>query len=83
MRISADSGDIGWHQDYFRCEVYIDGVKRDGVITADDVDGFAIVYDLDNDGNIVLINGDIQRKEIRGDIRFVVPLGFVATPYAE
>lgn len=54
MRISADSKSKYYSPAAHRATVYLDGVRRDNVITADEERGHVICYSLDKNGNAIL-----------------------------
>lgn len=46
MRISVRNSDPGYFEGSYRCTVFLDGVKLDDCVTADEEEGLAICYDL-------------------------------------
>ncbi len=46
MRISVKNSDPGYFEGSYRCSVYLDGVKLDDCVTADEEEGLAICYDM-------------------------------------
>lgn len=79
MRLSADESDSGYskwwslgHRRHY-VDVFLDGDLIQGVVTADDVEGLAVVYAHDHDGRVVPIDGKPLKRTLRGKVKIVVP----------
>lgn len=74
MRLSADRGDPSFGPDYHRAEVFLDGVKLDCCITADEEAGEVLVYRTDANGDpVIAANGGRGETEIRrGVVKIVI-----------
>jgi hypothetical protein len=76
MRLSVDSGDAGYAA-YMHggrgALVFLDGVKLNYVLTADEEMGLAVVHKTDEAGNIVHCGGVIQRETLHGAVRIELP----------
>lgn len=47
MRISVRNSDPGYFEGSYRCTVFLDGVKLDDCVTADEQEGLALCYDME------------------------------------
>ncbi len=62
MRISCIKEDKGIYVLNFSGKIYLDGVECDKVITADEEEGFIVLYKRDKIGNVIL-NSDRTHVE--------------------
>lgn len=77
MRVSVDKEDPGYVNFVPGTKVYLDGVERPGVFTADEDQGFLIGAPLDAQGKPALIvdkhTGKVLRTAVLGAVRVEVP----------
>lgn len=66
------------HVDYNKCvemkmhfNVYLDGELIDGVVEADDVEGYAVTAVKDEKGWIVVKDGEIEYETLSGSVELV------------
>lgn len=55
------------------CKVLLDGVELRACITADEVEGFALVYATDAEGKKIRVRDHMQEEVVRGKIEIVWP----------
>lgn len=68
--ISAHKGMAGWRDDYWRYDVYVNGVKMKDVFWASALTGRALQY-IVNDRREFLVNeltDEVQARELKGDV---------------
>ena len=73
MRISADECDRGFHPNYMRAKVFLDGEELHYCVTADEEERIAIVYVVDEVGKLKIVDGLIVRTTRVGDVKIVIP----------
>lgn len=70
MRVSCDVDDEGYAPLAVRhCKVFLDGVERCHVITADEEKRMAILHVLDEHGRPKVDRGEIKRETFYGNVR--------------
>jgi len=70
MRLSVDKDDKGCSHIAFDCQVYLNGDLLNHCITADDIEGFCLVYKEGADGNLYIEPGRdyIATEVLHGDV---------------
>jgi hypothetical protein len=77
MRLSMDEGDPGYSPLARGVRVFLDGIERTMVVTADE-EKRALVRYVTNDKGRLRVNAtgdDIERETLHGDVRIEVPAG--------
>lgn len=91
MRISVDTDDPGYINYlnlYARgegIEIFLDGERMDGVVTADDEIGVIVRYKRDGEGHYQVdeFRGEAVKEDVFGDVKIVTlhpPLSAQASP---
>lgn len=76
MRISVREDDPGYHPMAFGAKVFVDGARIDWCFTADEEQGVAYCFAVDDEGMHVLDPNDPDEAlttEIRGHVKIVPP----------
>jgi hypothetical protein len=69
MRISVTKSDPGYFEGAHRCTAYLDGVKLDNCLTADEEQGLALCYDMSDEGRqYARMSGEVRLIELRGEV---------------
>jgi hypothetical protein len=69
MRISVTNSDPGYFAGSYRCTAYLDGVKLDNCVTADEEEGLALCYDMSEEGRqYARMSGEVRLIELRGEV---------------
>lgn len=69
MRISVTKSDPGYFEGAYRCTAYLDGVKIDNCLTADEEEGLALCYDMSDEGRqYARMSGEARLIEVRGQV---------------
>jgi hypothetical protein len=71
MILSADPSNPYYTPDYFEYIVRFNGVPISHCITADTDKGIAIVYDTNEDGNVIVAFGRPRTKQLNGHIMII------------
>jgi hypothetical protein len=73
MRISSEQRDEAFHPYYGMCRVFLGGVERKYVVSADEGKRHAVTVKLNGEGNPVIKAGEIQTEDFWGDVRIECP----------
>lgn len=74
MKISASQNDPGYNPRVTpHCEVYLNGEKLYGCVSADSDRGTVECTKRDKDGHIVVLDGEIVMETRRGNVCIFVP----------
>lgn len=76
MRMSVDSSDPDFHPGAWLCRVFLEGVERNNVITADEERRLAVLYKLDQDGRYIEVDGKLATETFYGAVLIVPPDSF-------
>jgi hypothetical protein len=69
MRCSVDREDVAYDPAFAQARVWLDGVERWNVVTADEEKRFAVIFKLDDQGGIVLDENNAPLlEEFRGAV---------------
>ncbi len=60
MRISVTNSDPGYFAGSYRCTAYLDGVKLDNCVTADEDEGLALCYDMSGEVRLIELRGEVE-----------------------
>jgi len=69
--ISTIKGDPGYVEDVGCYEVYLDGSRLEHCVSADVIQGEAICYILNNDGDCIIENNNLVSETLYGDIKIL------------
>jgi len=74
---SADPGYENWvkhqlGQDYVKCDIYLDGVEQKHVVMFDTVAGELRRCQLDADGQLYVVDGEIATEVVKGVVRVLI-----------
>lgn len=75
MRVSVepdDPGYVNWQHDKYHYTVYVDDVKAEYCVTADEGQGLAIVHETHPDGRLLIRDFEFVHKTLRGRVRIEV-----------
>ena len=68
MRMSVIKNDPGYHPKAYKYQPYLDGVKLEQCVTADDIEGWADVKMSDADGCMVIKNDELVTERLYGKV---------------
>jgi hypothetical protein len=74
MRISSDPADRSYsnHLMHPKVKVYLDGIERSGVITADEERRTVVMVARDQKGNLIVDGNDLRRESLLGTVHVEV-----------
>lgn len=78
MRLSVDCKDPGYSPWAFRARVFVNGIERNNVVTADEEQRMALCRVIDENGNTVrdAFTFEVRTEIISGDVAIVLPEGW-------
>lgn len=73
MRVSVDKDDPGYSPQHMGAKVFLDGIERSQVVTADEEQRLIIRYVTDQKGRLVIDRNGVLRETLVGDVRIELP----------
>lgn len=71
MRLSTDKKDPSYKRDTTWATVYLDGKKQEGVVTADEEQGYIIKWEQNEMGQYMIENEDLIQVKYLGNVVIV------------
>jgi hypothetical protein len=73
MRISVKEGDPGYCAEAFKARVFFNDVEQKGTcITADEEQGLIVRFIKNEDGGLVVNNGEAMTETVTGKVRIIL-----------
>lgn len=75
MRVSVDTFDPGYCGQIPGLQIFLNGIKQNGVVTADDSLGVIVRYKRDSQGKYELdkIACEVLKETLWGEVKFIQP----------
>ena len=73
MRASVDKDDPGYAPHSIGAKVFLDGVQRSHVVTADEEKRLIVRYVTDEKGRFKIDGDNVRRETLYGDVRIELP----------
>lgn len=74
MRISMDVNDVAYNPSIAPyAKIFFNGVEMQGILTADEEEGFILTYLFDEEGQITQEDGKPVTATVEGEVKIIVP----------
>ena len=73
MRLSADTKSADYSPTAIYAKVTLDGVELRNCIAADEEAGECIVHAMDDNGKLIIVDGELMVKTVHGKVEITFP----------